>query len=523
MSSVDLESIPPRMEPVQEDPSRAVVGLYRARTRGETTLRASDHEILDAIERVHPSFAEDFRCFFVLAQTSEYTALTCVRMRDAGRWEGMQLFALRSSPFSMVALPPSTALQQLSHNLPVEQPAMKLPVPISAAQPPAEYGVSNSALEHPAPPASELPDRRRRIGWYAGAFLVTVALAADGGYRWARARQPQFAPGVNAETTVARAHLGFSATREGPVWKLSWDRAAMDALNPIGAVLIIDDGGSQQQLPLEPADLASGSLFYTPQSNELTFGLRIDRGGSHVEEHVRVMAASRTSQKPADRATESVLSNKPVQSRAAAQGVTVPGGQLHSAVASTSVPNPPVAPRKFIPPNSGEDAVMPEISVPAPPAVVLAVPVAPNLPRANPDFGPSPAAISQPPATAPAAPAPPNSGPAPAAAALVAAASPAPSVTPAPPPPTVSYVGPTPIKQVRPSVPANIPPGVSQVEVVVEIDASGKVTKVNPVGWNSTNAPLMVSAVRAAWGWVFAPAHLNGRAVPSKMNLIFKY
>jgi hypothetical protein len=65
--------------------------------------------------------------------------------------------------------------------------------------------------------------------------------------------------------------------------------------------------------------------------------------------------------------------------------------------------------------------------------------------------------------------------------------------------------------------------GVSQVQVLVEIDATGRVTMATPVGWNSTNAPLMSLAVRAASAWVFEPAKLNGHGVPSEMNLIFRF
>src|SRR5580698_7957636 len=115
----------------------------------------------------------------------------------------------------------------------------------------------------------------------------------------------------------------------------------MDALNPIGALLTIEDGGYQQQVPLEPADLASGTLFYTPQSNELTFGLRIDLGGSHLEEHVRVLEPVQNTQRPVDRVPQSVLRNTPVQSRVDASAVTVSKVLSPGAAASTTVSMPP--------------------------------------------------------------------------------------------------------------------------------------------------------------------------------------
>ena len=68
-----------------------------------------------------------------------------------------------------------------------------------------------------------------------------------------------------------------------------------------------------------------------------------------------------------------------------------------------------------------------------------------------------------------------------------------------------------------------MPTGVTQVQVTVDIDARGKVVQATPVGWSATNAPLMVWAVRAVTSWVFEPAKLDGKAVSSQMNLIFKF
>ena len=380
----------------------------------------------------------------------------------------------------------------------------------------------------------------RLIFWYAAACLVTVAIAVGAAYRWTVMKQSQPAPSVHDQKGDApQAHLGFSAAREGPVWKLSWDRAAMDALKPVGAVLTVEDGGYQQQVPLEPADLASGTLFYTPQSNELTFGLRIDRGGSHVEEHVRVLEAARANQKPLDSASRSVA-NFPVQGRA-----DMPGGTSPAAASASSKPGStgsaaatPVAPTRVETPTkepavaSRTDRTVKSFSPPAsqPSVVAIAVPVPPpDLALPNPGAL-SPGLIAQAPVRL-APPAPPKAEPTPPAA-VATGANAVPSTTPAraqippaaaPPPTPVNYVGPKPVQQVRPAAPAQIPPGVSQVEVLVDIDAGGKVTKVHPVGWTPANAPLMISATRAASLWVFAPAQLNGHAVASQMNLIFRF
>ena len=507
------------MASVLEDPSKTVVGIYRGRPRGETTLRESDQEILDVIERAHPSFEADFRGFVVLAPMSDAMALVCVTMRDGGEWGEMQPFTLRSNPFAIVALPPSTALQQMSRNLHTEQQAIQ-PAESSLAVQPTEDRMAEPreaerpAAEHRTPEAPteavyRWTFRGARIWFVAAAGLAAVILAVAGGYRFARVKQTASAPVVQAEKTEAsRVHLGFSATREGPVWKLSWDRAAMDELNPIGAVLSIEDGGYLQQLPLAPADLASGILFYTPQSNDLSFDLRIDRGGAHVEEQVRVLAPTRA---PFDRAQQQSFPPKaPVQPPAnvqqqppAAVVASTTGSTAGSTAGSTTAPAPaPSAPpRKFVlPPNPGSAASVSENPVPQAPVVALAVPIAPNLGRTNPDLGALPAPVARP-EPAPSAPAVPNTNP-------VASSATAPKPNPgaaAPAPP--NYLGPRPTRQVSPPAPAILPPGVSQVEVMVEIDVHGKVTKATPVGWTPANAALMIGATRAASSWVFAPAH----------------
>ena len=84
-----------------------------------------------------------------------------------------------------------------------------------------------------------------------------------------------------------------------------------------------------------------------------------------------------------------------------------------------------------------------------------------------------------------------------------------------------NYVGPRPIQKVSPQMPANSS-YVSQVQVLVDIDVRGKVTKVTPLARNARNAPVMAVAVRAASSWLFEPAQLNGHAVPSKLTLTFR-
>ncbi len=98
MSPGDLARIEPLIESAHLDPSKTIVGFYRSRTRGDEALRWGDYQILDEIERVHPSFSADFRCYFILAPVTESDALAHIALRDEGPWYQMLPFRLRSNP-----------------------------------------------------------------------------------------------------------------------------------------------------------------------------------------------------------------------------------------------------------------------------------------------------------------------------------------------------------------------------------------------------------------------------------------
>ncbi len=261
MSETDLANLASAVESVQDDAARSIVGFFRSRTRGEGTLRESDFEVIKAIERAHTSFAADFRYCFVLAPMSSETAVACVAMRKGAVWQEMPPLTLQADPLSVASAP---ALEE----------------------------------ETPAPAAEDVRrERAPRMGAWPYAAAAVFALGVAGGaYRWL-AMKPD-APPVQVVSAAVSPHLGFSAKREGADWKLSWDRASIDALNPAWATLSIQDGGYQQQVPLSRAELASGILYYTAQSSDLSFSLRVDRGGADLEEHVRVLEAPAIPQPP---------------------------------------------------------------------------------------------------------------------------------------------------------------------------------------------------------------------------------
>jgi hypothetical protein len=541
MSASDLATIAPTME-VARRAGKMVVGFYRSRTRGDGMFRETDLEILEAIQKAHRSYDEDFRCCFVLAPKSLSLAIACVALRSKNGWVELPPATLQSNPIGIVAV-----------SLQAEGKAAHTPVPISDAValsaprvtetrvtvaehrvtvPETRVTVSETRVTAPenrvsvpenhTPPVVETAERARKEGiWWYGALAVVAAAAL-----WLAFRQVERAPTLATQDT-ARTHLGFSATPAGPVWKLTWNPGAMDTLNPIGGVLSIDDGTYAQEVPLAPPDLASGTMYYTPQqSGSLLFSLRIDRGGSHVEEHVRVVVAPVLDQVAGRNQNDP---NRPAPPpRPAAAPTPAYSPQVSTNAPATNSPEPVTEPRaertakafripvsqrsKGPAPNTPSDVEAPpnvEIAAAQPPRpapLTLAIPVPPP--------NPEPPAPSPQPATAPAA-------------ASSATAAGAPAATPvaaaAPTAAKSSYLPPKPLQQTRPQLPANMPTGVNQVQIQVEIDPRGKVIQATPIGWSATNAPLMVWAVRAVSSWVFEPARLNGKPVQSQMNLIFKF
>lgn len=554
MSPTDRNGIGAAVATVQQNASKTVLGFFRSDTGGDQKLRDSDRQILEAIEETHASFA-DFHCCLMLARLSSFEMSLRLLARHGDNWE----------PVHQITVRRLTVRQDFT---PVFAGAEPSPQPIADSsgiglvRPP----VTPSSLAA-RPPAGSLI--QRNIALYA-AIGLALLLAADGVYRWIGARRLASAA-RNAPTELAPTgpHLGFAANWVGPTWKLTWDRDAVSALKPMGATLSIQDGPNQQEIALTPADLSSGSLYYSPQTGALAFRLQVQRNGvPSVDERVRVLESVKPVANAPDRLLKSdrpaPLPLAPLPPRASTQGTAPPPDRLPapSSAANFSAPpatkaaisttnKPPAAPaiatpstlpdnsqtrRVFADPSATAPAAPKEnakelasASVPAPPPLPVTALAVPVLPIRNTAISLPPSPAPQVAAQAPSVPAAqPPSVPATQPATATKATT-APNPPPAgskaarPPAPQPTYVGPRPIKQVTPVTPRGIAlAGPTQVEVRVAIDAKGKVTKITPVSV-AANLALVGAAVKAAGYWEFDPARENGNAVPSEMTLIFRF
>jgi len=505
LSDIDLNGIRTLMASVQKDPSKAVVGFYRSRTRNDSRTQESDSELLAVLEEAHTSFASNFHYYIAFTPLSKLSMTASVSVRKDEGWDDWQHVTLRSNPMSASdpiefeaapkAVPtPAPALEQaparppvvapVAHPEPHAYPHQELYTP---PQPPVR------ALAHPegrsvSPPdwmaalsqTHERPGQGRAANaWYIGGAIVLAAIGLGGYLRFTASQQPRItiseAPAASPATPTVRT--GFSAAREGPLWRLTWDRAAVAALNPTGAVLDIRDGGKDQEVGLTPSDLSSGTILYTPQTGDLLFSLNIVMPNNQLaEEHVRVLEALRTADPPS------------AQDRAEPVKIVV-RDQVRTLRPFTQATNGPAARTSIAemppPPALSAAAGSPVTSTGPSPIAAMS---APSLPSPTPALSTSGASAA----------APVGSGP---------------------------TSGPKVVRRVTPTISGPMPSGPgSEVQIRVQIDAQGAVTEATPITKNSfVSFRLTEAAQRAARAWVFEPARTGGHPVPSEMILDFRF
>jgi len=89
--------------------------------------------------------------------------------------------------------------------------------------------------------------------------------------------------------------------------------------------------------------------------------------------------------------------------------------------------------------------------------------------------------------------------------------------------PGKGFVPPRPVKQVKPVIPASLASGGAiTLELKVKLDESGDVITTEVLHDNAP-APVSHSIQAAAREWRFAPALINGKAVPSQTTMRFRF
>jgi hypothetical protein len=550
LSASDVKGLDALMASLQKDSSKAVVGFYRSRTRNDSLSEDSESAVLAALENSYASFQSDFHYFVVFTPISKSKMMASASFRTDEGWGPWQQVTLVLNPLS--AKPPDDSCPiQAAEALSKPQSAPSASENEEPLTPPdGTSRVATLAAEAHFPPNEDWPRVETGsipapagqcgapIWWYAAAGLLLAAIGL-GTYMRTRPATPrvivqEFAsraqspdtgsPPVPVDSTL---RSGLSASRDGGVWKVTWDRAATDAFAPAKAVLSIRDGGNERRIDLGPTDRDRGAILYVPQSNNLLFSLNLaTRGGQMAEEHVRVMEgriveapeeslativapemeqASRQSMATPERPS-------PFPSHRTAKGQEPQMAGARSTTASRSAPHR-YAPRKpFTLPTAlagNTKSRTPSPSLPPPPTIMRSGPDGSERPPFRETLCCLATATYEP-------------------------------ITPSgfqrvihkipvlrrlgPSGAGKGFIPPRPTHEIQFAVPPNASLALMErkrMDLKASVDASGRVTGVKLLSPRDEN--LVKLATYPASGWRFEPAELNDRPVPGEVILHFNF
>ena len=176
---------------------------------------------------------------------------------------------------------PSTA-----KNLPHEDPRLVRRIRIPNARlyqlPETTVAKEQDPREERRPAASFM--LRLALGFLAGVALVAAGLLfLRGG--------PLFQHLSNMVATGSKSALGLKAQRSGNDLQLSWDRNAPILLKATAGRLSITDGSIHKNLDLDLSELRSGSILYSPITDNVVLRLDVMGAGSATtSESVRIVA-----------------------------------------------------------------------------------------------------------------------------------------------------------------------------------------------------------------------------------------
>jgi protein TonB len=279
--------------------------------------------------------------------------------------------------------------------------------------------------------------------------------------------------------------IGLRAQRQNGDLLVTWDRNSAVVARATSGAVQIRDGHSQREIRLSAAQVQSGSVLYSPMSDQIQIDVTVAGPSSSISESVLVIL-------PAN-GTPVVKPQAPRQAAVAAP-LSAPA-------------NPPAQPPKPFtpPPDRHAAAATPAPSMDQAPPLVSSSVSAPALP----------ASLSVPPPVAR-----PQSQ-----SATAAAQTPVNANTPVKPP-VSDYHAAEAISKVTPGFPSALRSVILKpqtVQVRLSISETGKVTKAEGIRENGIHGLLFLEAVRAASAWKFLPARLGNRPIASEMVVSFTF
>jgi TonB family protein len=368
-----------------------------------------------------------------------------------------------------------------------------------------------------AVPVAENRGRASLRGWTWGVrpLLVAVALVlgATASYSYfTRGRQIPAVTEVQADSPSVGAglSLGLLVERRGSDLLLTWNRLSAPVVSASSGEVLIREGNASRTIRLNQKQLRAGSVLYAPTTDQVELQLNVVAGEKVAGESITAVLPRVGAAHPVPTLITSAQSFESESVREP-HATFQPQKPLRKSAASAS--------REFrefsIPREPASHSAAPAVALTEPPPAVVTNSVASSL------AAPLNLQVTvPPPVSTPASAVPTSLAPT-----VAAQGNPVP---PSAGPPVNRQTEPRvaiPIHKVMPRFPSEMKPVLvtdTAVDVLVYIDARGKVTRAEPARRN-TNIWLTQAALDAARGWTFQPAIVGTTAVASEMVLTFKF
>ncbi len=316
-------------------------------------------------------------------------------------------------------------------------------------------------------------------------------------------------PGWKNLGKVRAPSLDFHASAAGEYYRISWSRAAIERLQPQKGVLFIVDAGIARSLDLSLVELRSGALTYPVTSTDVRFRLEISSPkGERVSESVIALGGEPSLARPGSQQGE--------DQSGSAFGYSERAERKKEPVQDLSLSQTPAALASKAP-----SVVMPDIEagrVGASPSVLTAESSSKKPPSSTP-------VVLTPPSVLNVAPTPHTGidlsnllGPGEAVTYTEQQELPKTRTIP-----TLAQV----VKQFQPQVSKDVRTLITskqEIQLRVTINKLGRVTSATVVSQNGSVSGLLTGiSMDAARRWVFKPAQLDGRTIPSEHTISFVF
>jgi protein TonB len=242
----------------------SILGFYRSCAPGQATLNEHDLAILGS----NPTKSEQI---FLIIEPG--AGKPCSGILFMAR-DGAEVWRWNAVPFNRKELARRRHAQYPAHSN-SQHPSIQLPETVVAEE------LEPRQRPERGPAASLL---RWILGFLAGVALVAVGLLS---LRGGRLLQPL----SNAFATGTESGLELRVQRSGNDLQLSWNRNAPILLKATAGRLSIADGSIHKNLDLDLSELRSGSILYSPITDNAV--LRLDvlgAGSATTSESVRIVA-----------------------------------------------------------------------------------------------------------------------------------------------------------------------------------------------------------------------------------------